>query len=134
MIRRRSPVRQQAPDRVTHQRPDAPVMKRLGNGRFRVRKPWTIRLAGRTWLLPAGYTTNGITGPSWMKRSLGDGVDHPETWAAVFHDWLFTQPGITRKQADGMFHDLLIAYGVSPLKARFMHSGVATYSASKALR
>jgi hypothetical protein len=69
-----------------------------------------------------------------LRKTLGNGVNHPETWAAVFHDWLFTQPGVSRAQADRMFHDLLIAYGVTPLKARLMHSGVSTYSASKSIR
>lgn len=119
---------------IAKKRPDAPRLKVVRNGRYRVNKPWTVRLNGRTWHVPAGYTTNGITGPSWVKKSLGDGVDHPETWAAVFHDWLFTQTGVSRAQADQTFYDLLIAYGVPPMKARLMHSSVSAYSASKSIR
>lgn len=123
-----------SPGKVIKQRPDAPRLKSVKKGRYRVNKPWIVRLNGRTWLVPAGYTTNGITGPSWVRKSLGDGVDHPETWAAVFHDWLFTQKGVSRSQADQAFYDLLIAYGVSPMKASLMHSSVSAYSAGKAIR
>ncbi|GAA5124125.1 DUF1353 domain-containing protein [Luteolibacter yonseiensis] len=114
--------------------PDAPELKRLKNGHYRVRKPWTVRVGGRDWHVPAGYTSNGITAPVKMKSMLGDGVEHSTTWAAVFHDWLFTQPGISRTQADQLFHELLLAYGVPPHKARLMHATVSAYSLSKSLR
>jgi Protein of unknown function (DUF1353) len=119
---------------VSKQKPQVPVLKRLENGHYRVRKPWTVELHGRLWQVQKGYTSNGITAPANLRNSLGDGVDHPETWAAVFHDWLFTQPGISRAQADKMFYDLLLAYGVPAQKAKMMHTTVAAYSLSKAFR
>ena len=112
-------------------RPDAPQLKKTGNGHYKVRKPWTVQIGGRIWQIPAGYTCNGITAPNLMKASLGDGVDRPETWAAVFHDWLFTQKGVSRSQADTAFYELLLAYGVAPGKASMMHSMVSAYSLSK---
>ncbi len=115
-------------------RPDAPVLVRRKNGRYRVAQPWTVRLDGRVWQVERGYTCNGITAPAKVKRQLGDGVDEPETWAAVFHDWLFTQPGMNRERADQLFYQLLTAYGVSPLKSRLMYSGVSAYSASRTPR
>ncbi len=115
-------------------RPDAPKLKRLGNGRYKVRKPWTVEIGGRAWQVPAGYNCNGMTVPDRLKAALGDGVDHPETWAAVFHDWLFTQKGVTRAQADRLFHELLLAYGVPAGKAGMMHTVVSAYSAAKRFR
>lgn len=94
-------------------------------------RPWTVYVGGRKWVIQKGYTCNGITAAKVIKKSLGDGVDHPETWSAVFHDWLFTQPGISRSEADRLFYQLLIAYGVSPVEARAMYSYVAAYSFSK---
>lgn len=129
-----SVVRQPISAPALQEKPAAPALKRLANGHFRLRKPWTVNLNGRRWHVPAGYSTNGITGPSWLQSALGNGIQRPETWAAVFHDWLFTQPGISRTEADQIFHELLIAYEVSPMKARLMHSGVAAYSASKSFR
>lgn len=119
---------------AAHQKPEAPVLKKKKNGRFRVAKPWNVEVGGRIWTVEKNYTCNGITAPDKIKARLGNGVDQPETWAAVFHDWLFTQPGMTREKADRLFYQLLIAYGVSPLKARLMYSTVSAYSASKALR
>lgn len=113
------------------QRPQAPELKRLANGHYKVRKPWTVDIGGRLWLVPAGYSSNGITAPASVKASLGEGIDHPETWAAVFHDWLFTQKGVTRAQADQTFHELLIAYGVPAGKAGLMYTFVSAYSATK---
>lgn len=114
--------------------PDAPQLKKLPNGHYRVRKPWTVALGGRQWQVPAGYTSNGLTAPSFIKSSLGDGVQFKETWSAVFHDWLFTQPGMTRTQADRMFYELMIAYGVPAEKARLMYDTVAAYSLTKSNR
>lgn len=121
----RVPVKKQAA------RPTVPELKKLKNGHYRVRKPWTVVLNGRTWVVPKGYTSNGMTAPESIKASLGDGVDKPETWSAVFHDWLFTQPGVTRAEADRAFHEILLAYGVSPIKAQMMYNTVKVYSLSK---
>ncbi len=128
------PAHRTSPVSITQSRPQAPELKRMANGHYRVRKPWTVDLNGRRWQIPAGYQTNGITASAKVKSLLGDGVDHPETWAAIFHDWLFTQPGITRRQADQMFHDLLIAYGVPAAKAGLMYTTVAAYSLAKGSR
>ncbi len=117
---------------VSRKKPQAPVLKRLDNGHYRVRKPWIVELNGRLWQVQKGYSSNGITAPANLKKTLGDGVDRPETWAAVFHDWLFTQPGISRAQADKIFYDLLLAYGVPARKAKMMHTTVSAYSLSKA--
>lgn len=116
------------------QRPDAPVLKRLANGHYKLRKPWTVVMDGRIWQIPAGYSSNGITAPANIKASLGDGIHHPETWAAVFHDWLFTQKGASRTEADRTFHELLIAYGVPSRKASLMYTFVSAYSVSKSFR
>lgn len=114
--------------------PAAPKLRRLENGHYRVTKPWTVILGGREWHVQKGYTSNGITGPSAIRKRMGDGVEFKETWAAVFHDWLFTQPGITRTQADRMFKDLLLAYGVPAQKADMMYNTVALYSLTKSIR
>jgi hypothetical protein len=115
-------------------RPDAPQLKRLRNGDYKVRRAWTVQIGSSLWQVPAGYVCNGITAPDRLKRALGDGVDRPETWAAVFHDWLFTQKGVSRAQADAAFHKLLLAYGVPSGKAAMMHTVVSAYSLSKSIR
>jgi hypothetical protein len=116
------------------QKPESPMLRRLENGHYRVKRPWTVTLNGRQWKVQKGYTCNGMTVPDSLKKTMGDGVDHPETWAAVFHDWLFTQPGISRGEADQLFHDILIAYGVPAQKANLMYTAVRAYSLTKGLR
>ena len=127
-------TRQQVKRPAAAQPQEKPIIKRLASGRYKVRKPWTVHAGNRLWQVPAGYVCNGITAPERVKKSLGDGVEHAETWAAIFHDWLFTQPGVTRAQADGLFHELMLAYGISPAKAGVMHAMVSAYSVSKNFR
>jgi hypothetical protein len=115
-------------------RPAMPELKKLKNGHYRVRKRWTVVLNGEVWVVQKGYTSNGMTAPIRIKTVLGDGVDKPETWSAVFHDWLFTQPGVSRAEADNTFREILLAYGVSPTKAQLMYNTVKAYSLSKGQR
>jgi Protein of unknown function (DUF1353) len=115
-------------------KPAAPELKRLKNGHYKVRKPWQVEIGGQVWQVEAGYRCNGITAPGQIKNLLGDGADKPETWAAVFHDWLFTQPGMTRARADSLFYQLLRAYNVPSAKAKMMHAAVTAYSTSRQLR
>lgn len=131
MEHRSGPIKQQVAKRL---RPEAPTLKRLKNEHYKVSKPWTVTVGGHNWQIPAGYSSNGITAPTRIKAALGDGVRNPETWAAVFHDWLFTQKGVTRQQADRMFRELLVAYGVSSRKADLMYTFVSAFSTSKSLR
>lgn len=112
-------------------RPEAPHLRRLSNGHYRVRKPWVVHLHGRSFRVPKGYTSNGITASPSIKATLGDGVQYRETWAAVFHDWLFTQPGMSRTEADRLFYSLLRAYEVPETKARLMYASVSAYSSRK---
>jgi hypothetical protein len=133
-IRNPKMLRQVPQGIVAQSPPDAPILTRKKNGHYRVTQPWTVEMDGQVWHIQKGYNTNGITAPAMLKSSLGDGVDKPETWAAVYHDWLFTQKGISRAQADQLFYKLLIAYGVPSPKARIMYTFVSAYSASKSVR
>jgi Protein of unknown function (DUF1353) len=112
-------------------KPAAPNLKKLKNGHYKVRELWRVQVGGETWEVEAGYRSNGITAPARIKNLLGDAADRPETWAAVFHDWLFTQPDMTRARADALFYQLLRAYNVPSQKAKMMHAAVTAFSASK---
>lgn len=108
-----------------------PALKRLPNGHYRVTKPWTLTAGGRVWTVQRGYTSNGITAPAALRARLGDGVGKPETWSAVFHDWLFTQKGVSRSTADELFYEVMLGYGISPNRAKMMYSTVRSYSLYK---
>jgi len=109
-------------------------LKRLPNGHYRVMRNWPVNLNGRRWIIPKGYTSNGITAPDYIKANLGDSVKSRDTWSAVFHDWLFTQPGVSRAEADRLYYEIMIAYGVPQSKAKLMFNTVSTYSLFKSRR
>lgn len=131
MLHRSEPTKQHVAKQADR---EAPNLKRLPNGHYKIRKPWTVIVGGRAWQIPAGYASNGITAPARIKATLGDGVVHPETWAAIFHDWLFTQKGVSRKQADKLFRELLIDFGVPKRKADLMYTFVSAYTIGKDFR
>lgn len=128
---RPSPSRQLSSNPASGLEPKMPDLKRLPNGDYCLCKNWTVDLNGQQRIVPVGYSSNGMTAPSCVKISLGDAVQYRETWAAVFHDWLTTQPGISRQRADKMFHDLMIAYKTPHQKAEVMYDTVAAYSLLK---
>ncbi len=111
--------------------PVAPVLEKLPNGHYRVVRNWPVELNGKRWVVVKGYTSNGITAPSYIKSQLGDGIRSRDTWAAVFHDWLFTRPGVSRAEADRLYYDLMLAYGVPQTKARLMYNTVSAYSLTR---
>lgn len=118
----------------TSARPAAPALKRLKNGHYRVTQDWVVNLDGRQWIVRKGYTSNGITAPDYIKSKLGDSVNSRDTWAAVFHDWLFTQPGISRTEADRLYYRIMLAYGVPQSKATLMFNTVSAYSLTRPAR
>lgn len=129
------PREREAPEPVANQeKPAAPKLKKLPNGHYRVMQDWKVELGGRRWNVQKGYTSNGITAPDYIKSRLGDSVNSRDTWAAMFHDWLFTQPGVSRAEADRMYYQIMIAYGVPDSKAKLMFNTVSLYSQSKSQR
>ena len=123
-----------APEKGADRKPQLPRLKRLKNGHYQVTQLWMLNLNGETWRIEEGYRSNGITAPNRIKRALGDGVDEPLTWAAVFHDWLFTQPNISRKKADRLFYELMIVYKIPKDKIQLMYNTVRIYSITKRFR
>lgn len=111
--------------------PSRPSLERLENGHYRVLNDWSLTVSGRSFIIPAGYTSNGITAPTSVKTLLGDGVNYAETWSAVFHDWCFTQPSLTRFQADNYFIQLMRDYQISERKIRLMETAVRSYTLYK---
>ena len=103
---------------------------RTGPRKYTLERNTDIRLHNFRVTIPAGYTTNGITAPGWIRDILGDSVKSPETQAAVFHDWLFTpaSPVGTRKEADERFVQYLFQLGVPRWKRWAMGTAVKLYS------
>jgi len=111
--------------------PQRPKLKRLANGHYTVLEDWPVNVSGRKFIVQKGYTSNGITAPKSIKSMLGDNVNAPETWTAVFHDWCFTQKSLTRAQCDNYYIQLMRDFKISPQKIQLMGATVKGYSIYK---
>lgn len=95
-----------------------PVVRlpRLGETRAVLVEPWLLDdLPGVAAVeIPAGFATDGASIPRALWRLCGHPLAAPRVYAAIVHDWLYSggAPGMTRAQADAIYRDLLVCYGV----------------------
>jgi len=87
----------------------------------------------RTWQLINSFTYGEITVP---RGFLFDGASVPVglRWifphggakmaAALVHDYCYRTACVSRKEADKLFHDLMLENGVSKWRAKAMYAGV----------
>ena len=75
--------------------------------------------------VPVGFTTDGASVPTWAQRLTGwePWVD-PQRWAGVVHDWLYSQPDVSKSHADRVFRALLASEGASTWKRDLMYAAV----------
>ena len=111
--------------------PKRPNLQRLTDGHYRVLNDWPVTVNGKRFLVQKGYNSNGITAPKSIKMMLGDHINAPETWTAVFHDWCFTQKNLTRLQCDIYYIQLMRDFKISPQKIQLMGTTVKGYSIYK---
>jgi hypothetical protein len=75
--------------------------------------------------VPVGFTTDGASVPRWAQKVTGwDPWDDPQRWAGVVHDWLYSQPGVSKSRADSIFRALLASEGTSRWKRDAMYAAV----------
>lgn len=75
--------------------------------------------------VPMGFTTDGASIPplvTWVTR--WGPWDAPQRWAAIVHDWLYTQRGTVRKVADLVFLAVLKAEGAGWWRRHVLYWGV----------
>ncbi len=120
------------PDLINKQyAPARPKLKRLTNGHYTVLENWRVNVSGKKFIVQKDYTSNGITAPQSIKNMLGDNVNAPETWTAVFHDWCFTQKNLTRLECDDLYIQLMKDFNISARKIQLMGATVKGYSIYK---
>lgn len=80
---------------------------------------WTVLFNADTYLVPAGFVTDGASIPKTLRWLCGSPYRAPRLYAALVHDWLYSggDPEATRAEADAIFRDMQIALGVSRFKA-----------------
>lgn len=80
----------------------------------------------RTFVIPAGFESDGASVPRFFWRIIFPPLDHRAIRAGVAHDWIYRNqpPGWTRKDADRMFRQFLIEDGLPKFRARLAYWGV----------
>ena len=77
---------------------------------------------GRVIDVPPDYETDLASIPAFIRGAIPVNGLHRE--AAALHDFLYSTQGYTRAEADGIFHEAMIACGVGEFKARIFYWGV----------
>jgi hypothetical protein len=87
--------------------------------------PLVIEVDGERIEVPVGFTTDGASVPGWAERLTGwEPWEDPQRWAGVAHDWLYTQPGVSKTHADNVFRALLESEGADRFKRNLMYVAV----------
>jgi hypothetical protein len=75
--------------------------------------------------VPVGFTTDGASIPGWAQAVTGwDPWTDPQRVAGIVHDWLYTQPGVSKAHADQVFRAVLAADGAPRFKREIMYAAV----------
>lgn len=94
-----------------------------GKGLWKVLHPWVYRGARITIEVPAGFLTDLASIP-WPASLLIPRNDPVHAAAAVAHDWLYSQQPISRKDADNLFHSILVDDGERVTRSFLMWIGL----------
>lgn len=97
-------------------------VEEIGDGFWRLTDD--LKYQGRTdrFVVPAGFRTDFASVPrlfTWLVPSSGE-----YTKAAVLHDWLLEESGLSRHDADGIFRRTMRELGVSDLRRYVMWGAV----------
>lgn len=87
--------------------------------------PLVVQIDGERVEIPAGFTTDGASVPGWAQTiTRWKPWDDPQRWAGIVHDWLYSQPGVTKRHADEVFREILKSEGASWLRRTLMYAAV----------
>lgn len=98
---------------------DSPVLTPYGKDVWELKYDWTVIFRGEYYRVPAGTMTDGASIPRALWFVCGHPLQVPRLYAALVHDFLYDggDPEATRRDADDIYRRLLVALGVSKLKA-----------------
>lgn len=74
------------------------------------------------WVIPEGFVTDLASIPFFLKWWYDD--DDDLSAAALVHDFLYDRQPCPRREADDIFHALLLMTGVSEIRATLCWTGV----------
>lgn len=94
-----------------------------GKHEFVVLSPLSFRSqSGEEFTIPAGFITDFASYPAVARFVFG--VNDKSRYAAVLHDYLYSQQIGTRKQADVLFREALAHVGVEGWKRAILYRAV----------
>ena len=95
-----------------------------GRDMFGVTEDYSVVSLAEKITVPEFFITDGASIPMFAWQIMYTPF-HPDVMAAaVVHDWLYTNHQCSRKMADLIFKDILIANGVDESKADLMYKAV----------
>lgn len=112
-----------------HGQPEVRFLDELDGGRevFMLLRPFVASSAvlGRDVVVPAGFVSDGESVPRRVVGFTGRACLR----AGIVHDWLYKQqePGVTKDQADAVYHELMCAAGVDEVHARIRYEAVVRF-------
>ena len=111
---------------------EKPCMEPVQTGVWRLRYDWTLVFRGEFYTVPAETETDGASIPRALWLVCGEPMQVPRLYAALMHDFLYSggDPEATRKDADDLYRDLLIALGVSSWRAYIEWAALRCFGAS----
>ena len=98
---------------------DRPTLRPYGDDIWELAYDWTVVFGGKYYPIPAGTLTDGASIPCWLWWLCGHPLEVPRLYAAMVHDYLYDGYDMTatRKVADALYRDMLIALGVGRVRA-----------------
>ena len=86
----------------------------------------TVTWNNKTVTVPAGFQSDGCSVPEFLWDTVSPQIDPRTLRAAIVHDFLYREnvPNWTRKEADELFYDFMVADGMPKFKAGIAYYGV----------
>lgn len=109
-----------------------PILRAKGEGQFELAFDFDLEYRGEKYHVPAGFVTDGASIPFELRCICGDPFDIPRLYAAIVHDYLYSggDAESTRADADDLYRDLQIAFGISRWKAYIEWAVLRVFGAS----
>lgn len=97
-------------------------VKLLGNGNYKLLTPIHYSTDKYTIYVSEGFVWDGASIPRELWEAVGCPMDFP--FSSCIHDALYRSHLLSRKEADKVFHSVLLSTGVNQVKAKAMYLGV----------
>ena len=113
--------------------PQIELIRKAENGDiFRLTRDMKYRWHGVTFIVPAGFESDGASVPRFLWSSVSPQIDPRTLAGAIGHDFLYRRhpAGWTRAEADDFFYDVIREDGLSWWKAQKAYWGVRLFGGS----